>query len=43
MLRAYLRIDPEVSIAKICGFYPFSRDADRQRLILGLRKAGVPE
>jgi tetratricopeptide (TPR) repeat protein len=42
-LHAYLRSDPQVSIAKICGFYPFSRDADRQRLIQGLRKAGVPE
>ena len=39
----YLRIDPKVSIAKICGFYPLRREADRQRLILGLRKAGVPE
>jgi TolB-like protein len=43
VLRAYLRMDPELSIAKICGFYPFSRDVDRQRLIIGLRKAGVPE
>ena len=43
MLRAYLRSDPEVSVAKICGFYPFCREVDRQRLILGLRKAGVPD
>jgi TolB-like protein len=43
VLRAYLEIDPDVSIAKISGFYPFRRDVDRQRLILGLRKAGVPE
>jgi TolB-like protein len=43
VLHAYLRSDPEVSIAKIRGFYPFSRDADRERLIQGLRKAGVPE
>ena len=42
VLRAYLEIDPDVSIAKISGFYPFRRDVDRQRLILGLRKAGVP-
>jgi TolB-like protein len=42
-LRAYLQIDPDVSIAKICGFYPFRRDVDRQRLIFGLRNAGVPE
>jgi TolB-like protein len=43
VLRTYLRIDPDVSIAKICGFYPFYREADRQRLVAGLRKAGVPE
>ena len=43
VLRAYLEIDPDVSIAKISGFYPFRREVDRQRLILGLRKAGVPE
>jgi TolB-like protein len=42
VLQTYLRIDPEVNIAKICGFYPFRREVDRQRLILGLRKAGVP-
>lgn len=41
--RTYLQIDPDVSVAKICGFYPFRRPADRQRLIAGLRKAGVPE
>ncbi len=40
---AYLRIDPDVSIAKVCGFYPLRRGTDRQRLIAGLRKAGVPE
>jgi hypothetical protein len=32
-----------VSIAKICGHYPFRRDVDRQQLIVGLRKVGVPE
>ena len=42
-LRAYLGTDPSVSIAKICGFYPLREDAHRQRLILGLRRAGVPE
>ena len=41
--RTYVRSDPKVSITKICGFYPFRRDVDRQRLMLGLRKAGVPE
>jgi tetratricopeptide (TPR) repeat protein len=43
VLRAYLRMDPDVSITKISGFYPFCREDHRQRLILGLRKAGVPE
>ncbi len=43
VLRIYLRSDPDLSIAKICGFYPLRRDVDRQRLILGLRKAGVPD
>lgn len=43
VLRSYLRIDPDVTIDKISGCYPFRRDADRQRLIEGLRKAGVPE
>jgi TolB-like protein len=42
-LNSYLRIDPKVSIAKICEFYPLRRDADRQRLILGMRRAGVPD
>ena len=42
-LNLYLQIDPEVSIAKICEIYPLRRDVDRQRLILGMRKAGVPE
>ena len=39
----YLSIDPRMTIPKICGFYPQRREADRQRLIEGLRKAGVPE
>ena len=42
-LNSYFTIDPNVSIAKICEFYPLRRDADRQRLILGMRTAGVPE
>jgi TolB-like protein/tetratricopeptide (TPR) repeat protein len=42
-LRTYLRIDPRLGIAKICGFYPLRREADRRRLVLGLRRAGVPE
>jgi TolB-like protein len=42
-LTIYRRLDPNVSIAKICEFYPLRRDADRQRLILAMRTAGVPE
>lgn len=42
-LKSYHRIDPKVSIAKICEFYPLRRDVDRQRLILAMRTAGVPE
>ena len=42
-LREYRRTDPRISITKICSFYPFRQDAHRQRLIAGLRKAGVPE
>jgi TolB-like protein len=42
-LVAYLQIDPQVTIDKVCGFYPFRRALDRQRLIMGLRKAGMPE
>ena len=42
-LRTYLRTDPQLSISKICGFYPLREDAHRQRLIVGLRRAGVPE
>jgi TolB-like protein len=38
----YLEIDPRMRIPKICGFYPLRREMDRQRLIEGLRKAGVP-
>jgi TolB-like protein len=42
-LNSYLRIDPGVTIARICKFYPLRRDTDRQRLILAMKKAGVPE
>jgi TolB-like protein/tetratricopeptide (TPR) repeat protein len=42
-LQLYLEIDPQVSIAKICGYYPLRRDLDRERLIVAMRKAGVPE
>src|SRR5262249_22354812 len=42
-LSSYVRIDPAASIGKICEYYPFRREADRRRLIRGLRTAGVPE
>ena len=41
-VKSYLKIDPEMSIAKICEHYPLRREVDRQRLILAMRKAGVP-
>jgi hypothetical protein len=40
-LKAYERIDPDVTIRKICGHYPFQREKDKQRLIEALRRAGV--
>jgi TolB-like protein/tetratricopeptide (TPR) repeat protein len=39
---SYLRIDPQVSIGRICEYYPLRRSIDRERLILAMRKAGVP-
>jgi hypothetical protein len=42
-LNDYLGIDPAVTITKLCGYYPFRREADRQRLVAAMRKAGVPE
>ena len=42
-LKAYLVIDPEITIDKLCQYYPFRRGADRKRLIVAMRKAGVPE
>jgi TolB-like protein len=42
-MEAYLEIDPSVTIAKLCAYYPFRRQADRQRLIAAMGKAGVPE
>ena len=41
-LDQYLRLDRQTSIAKICEFYPMRRDADRQRLVEAMRKAGMP-
>lgn len=43
MLNAYLKIDPRVTISKICGYYPLRREIDRQRLIVAMGKAGCPE
>jgi TolB-like protein len=42
-LNAYLAIDPHITIGKLCGYYPFRREVDRQRLIAAMRKAGLPE
>jgi HTH-like domain len=42
-LNAYLAIDPGVTITKLCEYYPFRREADRQRLIAGMRKGGVAQ
>jgi TolB-like protein len=42
-LQSYERIDPDVSIRKICEHYPFRRQKDKQRLVKALRKAGVRE
>ena len=39
----YAGIDPQISVRKICSCYPLRREADRQRLVAGLRRAGVPE
>ena len=42
VLRTHLRSDPGVSIASL-RIYPLREQAHRQRLVLGLRRAGVPE
>ena len=42
-LSAYRQIDPDVTITKLCEYYPFRRHADRQRLIAAMRKADVPQ
>ncbi len=39
-LNDYLEIDPAITIDKVCDCYPLRRDADRERLATGLRKAG---
>ncbi len=42
-LKLLFRVDATLNVAKVCGFYPLQRETDRQRLILALRKAGMPE
>jgi len=42
-LQAYQRVDPDVSIRKICQHYPFQRKQDKQRLVEALRRAGIRE
>jgi len=42
-LQAYEKVDPNVSICKICEHYPFRRPRDQQRLVTALRRAGVRE
>jgi TolB-like protein len=42
-LQAYERVDPDVSIHKICEHYPFRHQRDQQRLVKALRQAGVRE
>jgi TolB-like protein len=37
------KVNPRLTISWICEFYPLRRDEDRQRLIVGMRRAGVPE
>ncbi len=37
------KVNPRPTISWICEFYPLCRDEDRQRLIVGMRRAGVPE
>jgi len=42
-LTLHLRIDPSLTVARICGFYPLRREADRLRLVEAMRRAGMPE
>jgi hypothetical protein len=37
------KVNPRLTIGWVCEFYPLRRDEDRQRLIVGMRRAGVPE
>ena len=42
-LAHYLELDPQVNISKVCEFYPLRREADRRRLVEGMRMAGMQE
>ncbi len=42
-LTLHLQIDPKLTIARVCEFYPLRRKSDRQRLITAMRKAGMPD
>jgi len=42
LLNLYIRIDPHVSIAKVCDFYPLRKESDRQRLVRSMQIAGMP-
>jgi tetratricopeptide (TPR) repeat protein len=42
-LTLHLQVDPKLTIARVCQFYPLRRKADRQRLIAAMRKAGMPD
>lgn len=42
-MKLLLQVDPGLTIETICEFYPLRREADRRRLILALRKAGMPQ
>ena len=40
-LTLHLRVDPKLTVARVCEFYPLRREADRQRLIEAMRRAGA--
>jgi TolB-like protein len=42
-VKSYRRIDPAMSVTRICEHYPFRRQADQRRLVAAMRKAGVPD
>jgi TolB-like protein len=42
-LSLHRKVDPKLTIAKVCEFYPLLREADRRRLIVAMRKAGMAD